>query len=114
MGENGWQIWGQLLAQLWVLSAAHSLGIHGAWELPRGHLALGATWFHASYGLKKKKKSINPMGLKQNIALKGVGRVLKQPLASSLSPASHLPLTLDVTLLDSHSLAQIASLGQKL
>lgn len=44
---------GQLLAQLWVLSAAHSLGIwDGAWslELPRGHLALGAAWFYASYG----------------------------------------------------------------
>lgn len=37
--------------------------------------------------------------------------MLKQPLASSLSPASHLPLTLAVTLLDSHSLSQLAYSG---
>lgn len=53
------------------------------------------------------------MDLKQNIALKGAGRVLKQSLASSLSPAAHSPLTPAVTQLDYRSLSQIASLVQK-
>lgn len=66
---------------------------------------------------------MHPMDLKQKICIKKYkfyvfeakycteGSWESAEAASSLSPASHLPLTLDVALLDSHSLSQKASLG---